>query len=194
MGRFINADVFASTGQGILGNNMFAYCNNNPVMYSDPTGKFFIDWDLMPNKEAGEHFGKRLIELTEKDKETIDNGELIYTSNGKNGENEITNSHKIKTPWVMYAYVEENRGDEVAGSTMGVVWEWIVHNAGYQVGKVTNDASWINAGKDVNFGSTIYSDKHGGFGLLMKISYQILFPFQSQYDLNIYNLLQERWP
>jgi len=36
--RFINADVFYETGQGINGYNMFAYCNNNPVMYSDPLG------------------------------------------------------------------------------------------------------------------------------------------------------------
>ncbi len=36
--RFINADGYVSTGHGILGNNMFAYCNNNPVMYSDPSG------------------------------------------------------------------------------------------------------------------------------------------------------------
>ena len=38
MGRFINADAFASTGQGLLGNNMFAYCNNNPIIYCDETG------------------------------------------------------------------------------------------------------------------------------------------------------------
>ena len=38
IGRFINADGLVSTGQGILGNSMFAYCNNNPVMYSDPKG------------------------------------------------------------------------------------------------------------------------------------------------------------
>ena len=40
LGKFINADVFTSTGQGILGNNMFAYCNNNPSCCSDPTGMF----------------------------------------------------------------------------------------------------------------------------------------------------------
>ena len=40
--RFINADDFASTGQGILGYNMFAYCGNNPVMGYDPTGHW--DW------------------------------------------------------------------------------------------------------------------------------------------------------
>ena len=36
--RFINADGYASTGTGFLGYNMFAYCENNPVAYSDPTG------------------------------------------------------------------------------------------------------------------------------------------------------------
>ena len=38
MGRFINADAYASTGQGILGNNMFGYCQNSPVGLSDPHG------------------------------------------------------------------------------------------------------------------------------------------------------------
>ena len=36
--RFINADGYASTGQGFLGQNMFAYCNNSPITQSDPTG------------------------------------------------------------------------------------------------------------------------------------------------------------
>lgn len=40
--RFLNADAFTSTGQGILGNNMFAYCENNPVCCSDPTGHSLI--------------------------------------------------------------------------------------------------------------------------------------------------------
>ena len=38
LGRFLNADNLVSTGQGILGNNMFAYCGNNPVAYSDSLG------------------------------------------------------------------------------------------------------------------------------------------------------------
>ena len=36
--RFINADVYASTGQGFVGTNMFAYCNNNPVNSADMEG------------------------------------------------------------------------------------------------------------------------------------------------------------
>ena len=39
-GRFLNADILVSTGQGLLGNNMFAYCLNNPANYSDPSGEF----------------------------------------------------------------------------------------------------------------------------------------------------------
>ena len=38
-GRFINPDGYISTGQGILGYNMYAYCGNNPVMGIDPTGQ-----------------------------------------------------------------------------------------------------------------------------------------------------------
>ena len=47
IGRFLNADVYASTGQGILGNNMFAYCGNNPVTRLDITGCFWrkFDWE-----------------------------------------------------------------------------------------------------------------------------------------------------
>ena len=41
-GRFINADGFVSTGQGISGNNMFAYCGNNPVNRYDPSGNAFL--------------------------------------------------------------------------------------------------------------------------------------------------------
>ena len=38
--RFINADSFASTGQGFTGTNMFAYCNNNPVIFDDHEGDY----------------------------------------------------------------------------------------------------------------------------------------------------------
>ncbi len=45
-GRFINADSYVSTGQGIVGYNMFAYCGNNPVNASDPMGDFWL-WDFL---------------------------------------------------------------------------------------------------------------------------------------------------
>ena len=45
VGRFLNADRLVSTGQGVLGCNMVAYCGNNPVMGVDPTGQLF--WDVL---------------------------------------------------------------------------------------------------------------------------------------------------
>ena len=36
--RFLNADGYVSTGQNVLGFNMFAYCGNNPVMRRDVSG------------------------------------------------------------------------------------------------------------------------------------------------------------
>lgn len=33
--RSINGDALVNPGQGLLGNNMFAYCGNKPVLLSD---------------------------------------------------------------------------------------------------------------------------------------------------------------
>ena len=41
-GRFLNADGYVSTGTGMIGFNMYAYCNNNPVMGYDPNGNMII--------------------------------------------------------------------------------------------------------------------------------------------------------
>lgn len=50
MGRFINGDSYAATGQGFVGNNMFVYCGNNPASNVDPSGtayKSVLDNDLV---------------------------------------------------------------------------------------------------------------------------------------------------
>lgn len=38
VGRFLNADALVSTDTGLMGYNMFAYCNNNPVNLYDDSG------------------------------------------------------------------------------------------------------------------------------------------------------------
>ena len=43
IGRFLNADGYTSTMQGFTGNNMFAYCGNNPVNRYDHSG-YFWQW------------------------------------------------------------------------------------------------------------------------------------------------------
>ena len=46
-GRFISPDKYTTTGQGVIGNNMFAYCNNNPIQYKDDNGDFCIQTALV---------------------------------------------------------------------------------------------------------------------------------------------------
>lgn len=58
MCRFLNADAYASTGQGLLGNNMFAYCLNNSVNFCDKSGETadsYAGW-------IGEQLGKLIYE------------------------------------------------------------------------------------------------------------------------------------
>ena len=52
--RFINADIYASTGQGFVGNNMFAYCGNNPVARSDRHGTSWLSDTLYNIWNVGE--------------------------------------------------------------------------------------------------------------------------------------------
>ena len=40
--RFISADGYVQTGQGVLSCNAFSYCANNPVIYYDVSGCYFI--------------------------------------------------------------------------------------------------------------------------------------------------------
>ena len=47
--RFINADSYVSTGQGLVGYNMFAYCRNNSVIFVDFSGDKFTKVALGPN-------------------------------------------------------------------------------------------------------------------------------------------------
>ena len=59
IGRWINADGYVSTGQGVLGTNMFAYCGNNPVNRVDYTGQFWSEiWEFA--KTAVTEIGKAM--------------------------------------------------------------------------------------------------------------------------------------
>ena len=59
VGRFLNADGYVSTGQGILSANMFAYCGNNPVMHVDPTGCISRDVHINIRQQRDKYVEKR---------------------------------------------------------------------------------------------------------------------------------------
>ena len=71
LGRFINADAYASTGQGILGNNMFAYCLNNSVIFSDHSGMISGYSYIAFSEELPKFDGNRSTYLPPEEKEYI---------------------------------------------------------------------------------------------------------------------------
>ena len=63
--RFINADALASTGQGFVGTNMFAYCNNCPVVRTDASSNYSRGWEVV-KQPLRKHNAQHKIALEEK--------------------------------------------------------------------------------------------------------------------------------
>ena len=101
VGRFINSDVFASTGQGFIGFNMLSYCNNNPVKYIDSKGyypletalDFLFNWLIGDEDEENYSEGSSIVNRLKESKkmqtyieDAIDNyesGQSITTGYGE---------------------------------------------------------------------------------------------------------------
>lgn len=90
IGRFINADTFATTdADGFLSCNMFAYCENNPVNKSDYLGHASsptIDLNL---NGIPDYLDERYVALTEKWKRILNPG-----SGTRNVTNEVDKALK----------------------------------------------------------------------------------------------------
>ena len=95
LGRFLNADAFAATGQGVLGNNMFAYCLNNPANRTDTSGTISLWYYLIVDHDMG--FIHRMVQVHIK----------------------ATGGPDIKTELVLTGL---GRAD-VVDKSLGVVWE-----------------------------------------------------------------------
>ena len=172
MGRFINADAYASTGQGVLGNNMFAYCLNNSVCFADYHGtkveQFPIPFE-----------GETIIDKWKKQG-------VEFIPNETNGGGQIRNSYKITDPDEMYQYAQYLRKntDYFSGSVEAMVFEWQVHNIIYA--SVNKSHPWSEKAKHVDLGRTIYNDNHGKMSELMINAFELWNPAQAQNDFLIY--------
>ena len=123
LGRFNAPDAFASTGQGLLGNNMFAYCRNNPVSRRDTAGlEDETSIDCTPNFDEEKETGKSSTGA----KYGGSNSSFVTQSgNGGNGRSTPTNgsgsnpvSGNISTPKEAYDirdYVNTHNGSPPKG-------------------------------------------------------------------------------
>jgi len=58
IGRFISEDSYWGEDENPLSLNLYTYCHNDPIRYTDPTGHFVSDWDK-------QHLSKKEIKQLE---------------------------------------------------------------------------------------------------------------------------------
>ena len=88
--RFINADTLLGANKDILGNNVFAYCSNNPANHSDPTGHGILKdaWNWVKEKvkpwiDPVKDFSSLIVGTTEQIVKNVKVKKKIFTnSNG----------------------------------------------------------------------------------------------------------------
>ncbi len=68
-GRFINADAYLNANGTIVGYNRFAYCDNNPVMCSDPSGQSVVLSCIIVGTIIGSLIGGHFIGSSAKNSE-----------------------------------------------------------------------------------------------------------------------------
>ena len=97
--RFISADIYVSTGQGIIGFNMYAYCRNKPVTRVDDEGT--VDQDFVSDED--------ILDESVQDGKGTGNGSLASNNSGNNGESMgCCGSYSQSTPFVPSSYWQRN--------------------------------------------------------------------------------------
>ena len=171
-GRFINADGYVSTGQDILGYNMFAYCGNNPVMRIDPTGCRFLDVSdfvlpvfpflSLPSLEyapptvrmiAAEKYNKDTVNVYKEGIGIPQEGKLnvrVYDVNeeGTKVNISIEDSLSIEARYEMDAVLDvimesEYYSYDMFGSKDFMRAQWVAHNAGYKIASSSDVGFWV---------------------------------------------------
>ena len=197
----MNADgyVYLGANLDLLGYNLFAYCSNNPTGSIDPGGHFALSFALVLKVvlivAAGMATAATVHDIVQIGRETVDVPEENISSKDKGDKTDdvkINNSYRIFTPWVQYGYcfwlnhINKNTKDVIDGTSIGMTFEWSLHNVAYVGSSLIGDQATADSAKDVNLGKTIFSDNHGGFiEYGMKHAYMFLYPFGAMYDYYI---------
>jgi len=190
--RFISADSIGFLGADgtPVSYNLFAYCSNNPVMGYDPSGEIAISTLITLI------VGIIAVAATINDINQISGLKLERISSTDNGDTEdnvgIINSYKILTPWVQYGYgfylnyINEQTRDIIDGTTVGVTYEWMLHNIAYAGASILGLDSFKASAESVDIGKTVFDDSHKGFiEHALKTPYIVLFPITAVIDLFI---------
>lgn len=134
-------------------------------MYADPTGEI-ASWIIA--------LVVVLVIATVNDITKLNDENIIISDSDNDDVDDtvkIENSNEIVTPWVQYGhciylnYFNEETKDIIDGTSIGMQFEWELHNIVYGVTTVfglENDQF-----KDVDLGRTMFEDNHGWKSYLM---------------------------
>ena len=115
--RFLNADSQVSTDTGVLGYNMFAYCENNPVNWCDPSGLARNSTDDNNHNGIPDYLDERWIELTNRYRSIMSGVECCDVTNEVNTALKqaiIRDSNIIRYPFVIKALVFKSKVEDGA--------------------------------------------------------------------------------
>ena len=164
--------------------NLYAYCNNNPVMYSDPEGHMAIMSLIILALGIGLGVAATANDIYQI---AADNLTIIPSESGKTFQ--LNNSYRIVTPWVQWGYSfylnHFNAGtkDIIQGTTRGTQLEWMWHNLAYYGLETTRAVTdWLGwevvsekmsgpsrSAVNADFGFNVFADNPGIPGIAMAI-------------------------
>lgn len=117
--RFLSPDCYVNQDQGIIGMNIYAYCNNNPVNFIDPNGTFFgeiFNWFKKAASAAVKVvkslFGAKAKVSTQLKDEKVTN---FVVGKYKTGEKEVVSSTPESKPIEFYTESNITTGASQAG-------------------------------------------------------------------------------
>ena len=163
--RFINADGYVSTGQGLTGYNMFAYCGNNPVMRVDPDGEGWLlfialmcvlvaltSCDIEEKENAArEKYNESTVNINGENPDGIIDVEIIGDDIKILDSFEISNRYEQKAILNVAINSESYTGENKNINKM--IREWSAHNLGYKLTKgekMNTLVSWALGKDDAN--------------------------------------------
>ena len=181
IGQFISPDDMQYLFmENLAGINLYAYCQNNPVMNYDSDGNVS---ELLISALIG--LVILAVGLTVHDVANLSNVEIINTNDNV----KIKGSHNIVTPWMQWIYgfylnhINNDTKDIIKGTTFGIQYEWFVHNIAYYVGFKQSRAD------PVDIGASIYSNQDFWINLFFSASYPVVVNLMIPQPFNIIVLI-----
>ena len=181
--RFLNADAYASTGDGYLGYNMFAYCGNSPVKSADEHGNKFEQTIISKEEEYKITSDVSIvitvdysasIELDQKCLWSLDGDDFNFSllANGQNVSVAGTVSYNLFDRSKSGIQFEEGKGDWAVNAGLSIEGVSI----GYKKEFALDDNQSITISVGIRYSSAAavktavkgvvkhFADTHGGWG------------------------------